>query len=452
MDSLKQLVKFALGTDNIVVEDHEEYIDDKGEPCIDLKVRPYKKDTHICPKCGRHAPGYDTSTEERRWRAVDWGGVKVYIICETVRISCPEHGVITASVPWAFSDSKFTKSFDMLVSYLAINTSKSKVAEIFRIDWHTIARCVRRAHEHLEQDLSKRLENLRRIGIDETSYAVGHSYITTVVNLDLNELVYAAPGHDEKTLAKFFEQLSESQRNSIEYIAGDGASWIDGCANKYCPNATRCLDGFHVIEWVQKALSDVRKGVWNQERDKLNKLKKKALIEEGKFGVVSDKTKEDIKSATKAVNAVKSSKYALGKNPENLTEKQEEKLKQVNTTHNTIAKAYLLKELARQIFKLQGTREEAKEYLDSLITLFTNSGLIPFQELGQKLKRHTEHILNTVTCHLSSAAVEASNNTVKLFIRRAYGYKNLDNLISLLMLRISHIQIPLPGRNIFATT
>ncbi|WP_376716037.1 transposase [Enterococcus dongliensis] len=50
-------------------------------------------------------------------------------------------------------------------------------------------------------------------------------------------------------------------------------------------------------------------------------------------------------------------------------------------------------------------------------------------------------------CHgLSNARIEATNNKIKLLIRTAYGFKNLDNLFALIMLSCSNIKPTLPDR------
>ena len=33
-----------------------------------------------------------------------------------------------------------------------------------------------------------------------------------------------------------------------------------------CPNATVCIDAFHVVAWATQALDDVRREVWNEAR------------------------------------------------------------------------------------------------------------------------------------------------------------------------------------------
>ena len=47
---------------------------------------------------------------------------------------------------------------------------------------------------------------------------------------------------------------------------------------------------------------------------------------------------------------------------------------------------------------------------------------------------------------ISNARVEAINNKIKVTQRMAYGFRNIDNLIALVMLRCSDLEVALPGR------
>jgi len=51
-----------------------------------------------------------------------------------------------------------------------------------------------------------------------------------------------------------------------------------------------------------------------------------------------------------------------------------------------------------------------------------------------------------VALGISNARVEAVNNKIKLTVRMGYGFRNIDNLVSLVMLRCSNLPISLPGR------
>ena len=137
------------------------------------------------------------------WRGLDYGGILVEIEYHTHRIQCPEHGIVTAAVPWAYPDSSFTREFDLTVAWLAKYLPRSAVAAYMRIDWQTVGNCVSRALHGLEPERSRRLDGLVNIGIDETSYRKGHKYITVIVNHDTNKVVWVANGHGLKVLEQF---------------------------------------------------------------------------------------------------------------------------------------------------------------------------------------------------------------------------------------------------------
>ena len=55
-------------------------------------------------------------------------------------------------------------------------------------------------------------------------------------------------------------------------------------------------------------------------------------------------------------------------------------------------------------------------------------------------------VLRAVELGISNARVEAINNKIKVTQRMAYGFRNIDNLIALVMLRCSDLEVALPGR------
>ncbi len=61
----------------------------------------------------------------------------------------------------------------------------------------------------------------------------------------------------------------------------------------------------------------------------------------------------------------------------------------------------------------------------------THSRIQVFKELAYKIRRHEKHILNTIETQLSNARVEAINNKIKLFIRKAYGFRNIQNMLDM---------------------
>ena len=417
--------------------------DAQGEPSLVAHVHVAKRERWRCPVCGRRCHVHDYTCDEAFWRSMDFGPVAVRIGAKVPRVICPDHGVVTAAVPWAKPGSRFTTDFAFSAAWMVKGgLSKKKVAELLRIDWDTVGRLVDLVWRELEPDVKKRFDGLVRIGIDETSYRKGHSYITVVVNHDNSTVVWAHNGHGKEVLDLFFRELSPEQRESIRIVTGDGARWITDSAKEYCPNAERCVDPFHVVEWANGALDSVRLDSWRRARIALLDLQRKAR--EAKAGG-QEILQAEIKDAKRVVEELKSAKYALGKNEQNLTERQRERLAMIQAEDGPLARGHRLKERLKAVFALKDP-DLAEEYLDKWIRSAQHCRIAAFVELQRKIRRHREHILNTIRFGLSNARIEATNNKIKLLLRIAYGFRNIDTMISLVMLFCSSIEIPWPGR------
>lgn len=444
MAKLGSLLTELLHVKNLAVIHDFDVNEINGEIRVHFDLRPLKRLQQRCPHCGARCPGYDCAhAEPRQWRALDLGGVLVYLRYSPRRIHCPVHGIVTEAVPWAFPDSRFTKEFDLQVAWLARNMSSSKIKELMRIDWHTVGRCVTRAQKHLDPDADKRrLDGLVRIGVDETSYRKGHKYMTVVINHDTGEVVWLHENHGKSVFEKFFQSLTDEQRASIRYVSGDGARWIDDCIKQYVPHAKRCVDPFHVVQWAGQTIDALRKQIWQAIRTDNRELLKQIRGTEDEQELRRLKARYNEQEIL--AKGVKHSAYALGKAPENLTPLQEERLQLIAESHPQLFKAYKLKEELRRILKLPP--EDAEAMLKQWYWKASHSRIEVIKDLARKIKRHRANILNTIQNGLSNARLEAINNKIKLLIRRAYGFRNLESMFAFIQLICSNMRIPLPNR------
>lgn len=388
----KKVLNFLLNVKHTVVDDVKIFDDDS----IVFYVHPTKGEQCRCGICGRKAPYYDAGRGFRLWRATDIGLRKAEICAESYRVNCPEHGVVTAAVPWARHNSRYTLGFEHTIAWLALNCSKAAVSQFMRISWNSVGPVISR------------------------------------VRADLGRVVWVAPGHGRETLAKFFELLSEEQRAAIRLVSADGAKWIASCVEEFCPNAVRCIDPFHVVEWANQALSQVRIGSWHDAR-------KNAVPEPRRR---PGRPPKGTPPKDNAASEIKHSKYALGKNPENLTASQQAKLELIAKTDNRLWRAYKLKEELRIVFRLD--EDAGRKQLDHWIKWAQHCRIPVFVELQRKIRRHYEAIMATLENGLSNARIEAINNKIKLSIRMAYGFRNIGNMIDMIMLRCSELTVPLP--------
>ena len=424
----KKILNFLLNVKHTVVDDVKTF--DDGS--IVFYVHPTKGEQCRCGICGRRAPYYDAGRGSRLWRATDIGLHKAEICADSYRVRCPEHGVVTAAVPWARHNSRYTRDFEQTAAWLVMNCSKTAVSQFMRMSWNSVGPVISRVRADLDTCPESRFDGLEKIGIDETSYRKGHKYMTVVVNHDTGRVVWVSPGHGKETLSAFFELLSEEQRAAIRLVSADGAKWIASCVEEYCPNATRCIDPFHVVEWANEALSQLRIESWHD-------AKKKAAPEQKRK---PGRPPKGTPPRDSAASEIKSSKYALGKNPENLTANQRAKLELIARTDNRLWRAYRLKEELRTVFRLD--KDAGGKQLGHWIKWAQRCRIPAFVELQRKIRRHYDAILATLESGLSNARIEAVNNKIKLSIRMAYGFRNIGNMIDMIMLRCSDLTVPLP--------
>ena len=450
MVSANTLSKKLLNVKNAVIENVFFFKDSDDVNHIKIYARPNKWHKDDCPFCHKSCKCYDSKCNEpRKWRALDWGATLVDIFYKTHRVVCPEHGVVVADVPWAYPNSGFTKDFDLTVGWLASYLPRSVVSEYMRIDWETVGRCVHRTLNDIEPERSRRLNNLVNIGIDETSYKKGHKYITVIVNHDTNTVVWAAQGHGKTVLESFYRQLSAEQLASIKVVTGDGAKWITECVNEYTPDCERCVDQFHVVQWAMDALDEVRREVWQEAYTEVKLLKKEHPRTKGR-PKEDDPITSKIRNAKAKADEIKNSAYALGKAPEHLTENQQLRIQMIAENNDRLYRSYRMKEQLRLLLKIKDV-EEASAELKRWMWWSSHSRIPAFKELYQKVKRHKQHILNAIRLGMSNARIEATNNKIKLIVRKSYGFRNIQNMLDMIYLVCSDLRIPLPNRKLKTT-
>ena len=352
------------------------------------------------------------------------------------RVTCRDHGVVVASVPWARHDAGHTRAFDEQVAWLATKTSKTAVTELMRVAWRTVGSIVERVWDDTE-GLFDRFADLTRIGIDEISYKRGHKYLTVVVDHGSGRLVWAAPGRDTATLTAFFDALGEDRCALFTHVSADGASWIANAVRGKCPNAILCADPFHIVKWATDALDTVRRQTWTAVR-------KQAKTNDARRPRGRPRSDAPARPDTANATGIKRCRYALLRNPDTLSCKQVIQLDWVVRTHPDLARAYYLKEGLRVIFKLP--LDEATEALDKWISWARRSRIDAFVKLQRSIVAHRDAILASIEHGLSNGRIESMNTKIRLITRIAFGFASPDALIALAMLSLGGHRPALPGR------
>jgi len=413
-----------LGVEKTVVE---RVAFDEDEGAIVATVRPGRGQRGRCGICRRRSPGYDRGQGRRRWRALDLGTVRAFVEADAPRVCCPVHGVVVAAVPWARHGTGHTHGFDQTVAWLATVCSKSAVTELMRIAWRTVGAVVARVWADTQAGVDL-LAGLRRIGIDEISYRKGHKYLLVVVDHDTGRLVWAGKGADQASLAAFFTRLGPERCAQLTHISSDSARWMSEVLAEHCPQAIRGADPYHVVTWATAALDEQRRIAWNTAR-----------------GAARGHSRN--KSPTGVTKALKDARWALWKNPENLTERQREQLAWIAKTNPALHRAWALKEGLRTVFAIaRRSPPEAVEALDRWISWARRCRLSSFVALAQRVVRNRDAIVASIEHGLSNALVESMNTKIRLIVRVAFGFHSAEAIIALAMLSLGGHRPTLPRR------
>lgn len=373
-----------------------------------LSVRPKASQVSRCSRCRTRCPGYDGGDGLRRWRTLDMGTTKVYLQAAVPRVSCPEHGVVVAYVPWARPGAKHTWVFEDTCAWLAAHTALSVLTVLLRIAWRTVAAIVTRVVAD-GRDTNDLLAGLTRIGIDEIAYRKGQRYLTVIVDHSTGRLVWAAEGRDQKTLGTFFDQLGQQRAALLTHVSCDGAEWIHSLVSKRAPQALICLDAFHTVLWAMKALDKVR-----------------------------------VRTMTKAGIRDRHVMWATRKNPADLTCEQRTSLAEIAVTNRALYRSYLLKEQLREVFRVKG--DSGRQLLAGWLSWASRSRIPEFIALARSIRHYRPSIHNTLDHALSNARSEATNTHLRALTKRAYGFHSPDALIAMALLTRGGLCPPLPGR------
>lgn len=402
---ITSLLRKLLGIKHMIVEGAAA----KGGGLV-IDVRPSWR-TPRCSGCGRRRGGYDR-LPARHWRHLDFGAVRVLLRYALRRVQCRCCGVVVEQVPWSeHVDSRFTADFEDQVAYLAQRCDKTSIGCTFRIAWETVGRIISRVVERKRPEAP--LADLECIGVDELSYRKQHHYVTLVTDHQRQRIVWGKEGKSAKTLLSFFEQLGPEGCKRIKAVTIDMSQAYINAVKEAVPNAQVVFDRFHVQALVSAAVDQTRREEWQRLRQ------------------LADK---------EVAATIKHTRWALLKNPWNLTPKEQARLSSLQQSNSPLYRAYLLKESFAEILdRLQPN--VVKDKLESWLAWASRSRLPAFIRVGRTIREHLDDIVAYVRWRLTNGLTEGLNNKARLATRRAYGFHSAAAVIAMIMLCCTGLQL-----------
>ena len=389
MENSEQIFTIALGLEEPWYI--EKIVFDKKVLQLDIYLR-FTRGFKFKMDDGQSYTAHDTV--ERTWQHLDFFQYKCYLHAKVPRVKQADGKIKTYPVPWARQGSGFTLLFEAFAMLLIENEMPvNKAAKITKVYpnrlWNIFNHWVSKAHKE------DTIDNLEKIGFDETSIKKGHNYVTTMVDLDERKVLFATEGKGVDCIEKSVEFLNEKSAtvDAIKHVCIDmSPSFISGC-HEYLPNASITFDKFHVMKEINKAM------------DELRKLERKGN------------------------NMLKKHKYTFLKNK--LSPKIQDERDFLLEMYPKLGEGYRLKYLFKDFWELKD-KEEAESYLAFWCDIVDDSGIYPFQKAVRTIKTHWKGIINYTESRINNGILEGINSKIQLAKKRARGYRNTKNFINMI--------------------
>jgi len=329
---------------------------------------------------------YDTVN--KTWRHLNFFQHECYLHARVPRVKRNDGRVRLISPPWSGVVSGFTLLFEALLTQLCKSMPVHNVTQLTGVSDYLIWR-VLDVYVHAAK-FNEDLHALDTIGMDETSIAKGHDYITLFVDLQEKRTIHISDGKGSGTVVDFVQYLEDRKgdRNQITNVSCDmSPAFIKGVGEQL-PEAEITFDKFHILKVINEGVDQVRR-----EEAKKNPL-------------------------------LKGARYIFLKNDSNLTVKQRRTKETLSLSKLNLksVRAMNIRESFQQLYSLDSLAA-FEESLKSWYFWATHSRLPPIIKAAKTVKRHWDGVIRWQKSKINNGILEGLNSVLQAAKRKARGYK-----------------------------
>jgi len=349
--------------------------------------------THRCPECGReHAEGLFEEAEAIRFRDGSIGDFETYLEVEPMRVACCG-GTRVERLPFVMPGFRMTRRFFERIAALCTRLPIAVVAQMAQLSWATVAKVDGHAIALGLGDRALDLQALRWIGVDEVSWTGGRRYFTIVTDLESGRVVWIGDGKGRPGLLPFLRALGAKGRRKIRGVVSDlGYQSIIASRLRH---AVHVLDRFHIVQWVNEALNQLRRRLFSgAPRDALGRT-------------------------------LKVQKWLLLSARENLEREHRRLLDELMEQNQPLYQAYLLKEQLRGILRYPWRyfgvlRDRLHDWIVSVL----GTDLQEFKKVAHRLADHLDAVIAGHQHDVPLGLCEAINSKIAALRYQARGYRD----------------------------
>jgi transposase len=345
----------------------------------------------VCSCCGSTNVWKKGSTTPRRIHSLPFGRKTTTIILEIPRVFCLDCGTLRqVKLTFAEEHKRHTRFFERYVLDLLLSMTCQDVAKHLGLSWDTVRDIEK---QRLTRDFAKpSLKDVTHIAIDEIAVKKGHKYLTVVMDLHSGRVIFVGGGKGADALLPFWKRLRRS-RAKIVAVCSDMSSAYTSAIRNHVPDAIHVFDRFHVVKLFNEKLTDLRRRLYGETKDK------------------------DDKSALKGIRF-----DLLKREPD---EKGVIRLEKALAIHADLAVAHALKEELYELWE-QDDEEEGYQCLVDWIADAEWSEIPEMKAFAKTLRNHWQEIVNYYSCEITSGPLEGLNNKIKTLKRQSYGFRDQE--------------------------
>lgn len=372
-----------------------------GEKTIDLYVRS-PRTFAICPHCANSTSRVNCKTDRT---------VK-HMVCDDkiVRLGLSVRNFKCNSCKYIFReyipgiDGRSTSEhFRQKVIPKLRDRSFQAVAQEHSISPSSLSRCT----VNLKDEVGiKWPAEPFALGIDEHSFA-GRDFVITITDLTNHRLLAILPDDKQSTLRQFIKNIPANTRKLITGVCIDMKSSYAQVAKDELKNIPVVIDKFHVIQFFNWHLSQLRLIYTNS-----NYPLPKQLFE---------------------------------KNREDLNKREKDKLKDIFKRYPPIEELWRIKEFVRTMYRVKDPIKAREKYQVLLAGL--DDPRSRWQSMRGTLIRWQKPILNYFDLRITNAYTEGVHTRIKLLKRISYGFRNKTNYIAKMTLAFMPMTVLLDTMN-----
>jgi transposase len=327
----------------------------------------------------------------REWRHLDTMQYKTYIRCQLPRIITSAKKVKTVQPNWASGYERHTYLFEhAVIDMLKASKNQTKTAQLMRCGFNVVNRIM---HLSVKRGMERRNYSgltFDHLSIDEKSFKKGHSYITVLSHPTSGCVLDVEEERTKQACKKLLSNtLTTEQLNKVSAISMDMWKPFIQTAEEVLPNASIVHDRFHLVKYLNEAIDKVRRREVKHHQE------------------------------------LKNSRYALLKNPENLTDRQRIHFEAIADANYEVSIAWQVRENFKELYskgKVLATLsfwEWANDAIDRNIK--------EIDKVVEMFINHLSGVVNALLINLSNAMAERLNGKIQELKTIGRGYRTFTN-------------------------